>query len=73
MHCDGGSNMHWAPGDVSTLADSLSQRDAACILLQMEVPHEVNEAVAAAAERAGSPVFQDVGGAGNYYYFIQKS
>ena len=59
----GGSNMKWAPEDVSRVAASLVDHDPACVLLQMEVPHEVNEAVAAAAERAGIPVFQDVGGA----------
>ncbi|KAJ1431480.1 Ribokinase-like protein [Ochromonadaceae sp. CCMP2298] len=35
----------------------------ACVLLQMEIPQTINEAVAAAAHTRGVPVFQDLGGA----------
>jgi ribokinase len=33
-----------------------------CVMLQMEVPQHVNDAVAKAACKAGVPVFQDMGG-----------
>ena len=61
----GGSNMAWpSTFDAVKLIEACQKgQQVACIMLQMEVPSWINEAVAVAAEQAGIPVFQDVGGA----------
>ena len=61
----GGSNLAWPTtfDAIKLIEECKKGQPVACIMLQMEVPHWVNEAVAVAAEQAGIPVFQDVGGA----------
>lgn len=55
------------PSNPSDAPDAPSERPArapkpTCLMLQMEVPQHVNEALAQAARAAGIPVFQDLGG-----------
>jgi len=62
----GGANSAWPAATFDAdalLTGQLAKHQLACVMLQMEVPMWVNERVAEAAERAGIPVFQDVGGA----------
>ncbi|KAG1671089.1 hypothetical protein FOA52_000761 [Chlamydomonas sp. UWO 241] len=56
----GGANTQWPPERVVRVALMVS--DACVVLLQREVPEEVNAAIAHAAAAVGVPVMQDVGG-----------
>ena len=56
----GGSNTAWPAGDVARIAGLA--RGAAVVMLQREIPEEVNEAVVQAACEAGVCVLQDIGG-----------
>ena len=56
----GGSNAAWSREKAGALSERVAA--ASALLLQREVPEEVNEALAAAAHRAGVPVLQDAGG-----------
>lgn len=63
-----GSNFNWdleALGRAAELVLSRTPENTlpACVMLQMEVPTEVNTLIARAAAEKGIPVFQDVGGA----------
>jgi ribokinase len=57
----GGSNAAWTRAQAEALLPRV--RVASALLLQREIPEEVNEILAAAAHAAGVPVIQDVGGA----------
>jgi ribokinase len=59
----GGANVDW-PADAPLRADALEAiSQASCLLLQREVPENVNVAAARAARAARVPVVLDVGGA----------
>ena len=58
-----GSNGAWDQGHIERLCSALlaAQPRPSCLMLQMEVPQAVNEALARTASQAGIPVFQDLG------------
>lgn len=59
----GGANTEGWPQHATELAAAAEHAvaGAAALMLQREVPERVNEAYAAAARRAGVPVFLDAG------------
>ncbi|GAX73589.1 hypothetical protein CEUSTIGMA_g1040.t1 [Chlamydomonas eustigma] len=56
----GGSNTAWTGLDIALLTKAVA--DVGIVMLQREIPEEVNEAVAEAAKAEGVLVLQDVGG-----------
>ncbi len=56
-----GSNSAW-PKETSVDEYAKLVQGCSAVMLQREIPEYVNEALAAAAHKAGVTVFQDVGG-----------
>lgn len=57
----GGSNAAWTRAQAEALLPQV--KAAGALLLQREIPEEINELLASAAKASGVPVIQDVGGA----------
>jgi len=56
----GGANVAWTEEHAYALKDAIG--GAGAVLLQREIPEQINEIVAKLAHEAGVPVMQDVGG-----------